>query len=50
MASLTPVLVIGYARPDLLRKSLENLSGSGRDVYIAIDGPKSSLEYLGILL
>jgi GR25 family glycosyltransferase involved in LPS biosynthesis len=36
-----PVLVIGFSRPDLLSASLQKLVGSGRPVYIAIDGPRN---------
>ena len=36
----TPVLLIGFNRPDFLAISLKELAGTGRDVYIAIDGPR----------
>jgi GR25 family glycosyltransferase involved in LPS biosynthesis len=36
------VLVIGYNRPDLLASSLSLLQGQCRNIYIHIDGPKSS--------
>jgi len=39
--SRAPVLVIGFNRPDLLSASLEELSETGRNVYIAIDGPRN---------
>jgi hypothetical protein len=38
----TPVLLIGFNRPDFLAISLKELAGTGRDIYIAIDGPRDN--------
>jgi hypothetical protein len=38
------VLVIAFNRPDLLKKCLQQIPKDGRAVYIAIDGPRDSVE------
>lgn len=43
---LTPILVVGFNRPDLLEKSLDKLRDQRRRIYISIDGPRNSTELL----
>jgi len=43
---LTPILVVGFNRPDLLEKSLDKLRDQRRRIYISIDGPRNSIESL----
>ena len=38
----TPVLLIGFNRPDFLAISLKELAATGRNIYIAIDGPRDN--------
>lgn len=38
------VLVIAFNRPDLLKKCLQQIPKDGREIYIAIDGPRDSIE------
>jgi hypothetical protein len=44
MSIQAPVLVIGFNRPDFLKKSLSNIPVDGRKVYISIDGARNSIE------
>jgi hypothetical protein len=44
MNTNTPVLVIGFNRPDLLLQVLNDKNLSTRRVYISIDGPRNSAE------
>ena len=39
-SKLTPILIIGYNRPDLLKIILDLIRTESRTVYISIDGPK----------
>ena len=40
-----PVLLIGFNRPDLIEKNLENLRQQNiRNLYVTIDGPRDGRE------
>jgi hypothetical protein len=45
---LSPVLFIGFNRPDLLSKSLEKLQYSKRTIYISIDGPRHEHDLVAV--
>jgi hypothetical protein len=40
----TPILIIGFNRPELLQNVLKNFSDGSRTIYISIDGPRNDKE------
>jgi hypothetical protein len=45
---LTPILVLGFNRPDLLKRSLDKLRDQQRQIYISIDGPRNPTDSIAV--